>query len=451
MNSNVNIISSDHQNDDAEVFDQQPVEVAAPAVRARREVYPLDGCLHIYLRNDEFHRALSRDFRVFPDEDVYEENCLMENYLTTRHRHEVVGLTTSSLAQIVRAPTISWKLKRLISSEDINLAYDHARAYFDGQRIPFSVWAKRASLRGLPFVSVYGVPYVDNLEDGESGYHRESNLHVGRRYSARIAEDPRLGPFVSARRKFVHTNLLCAVANGLGWCTEFTTAFFTLVARALIDVHLFIRDGDNWDDRTRYVVEDLQTLQYVLYEYRTKPENSFIGDLFVAQALGRWLKIAFDIDIFIITPMGCASSVLTMHDNVVILSFEPTSRMWSVWCRRNAPYMDFENFETMTFRVTIQEWECLVRSWPRTPDKCLGDDEISKWRQYNGYKYSCPAYDWTQVFISPDSGRWVAWMAVQFPLLESEFPDIDQEHYGVLEEIQFPGMFKRICVNVNVV
>lgn len=438
MNAHVHVIAQDRQNGDMDIVDHRIDESSFPIL----VLNPLELSVLTFHRNEGFQIELLRGFRVFLDESALQGQVHFVQVSPYRRlRHEVEGLTTSPLAQIVRAPRLEWQV---LSSEDKYITYEVARAFLDDQPIPLEVTAMRASLGGLPYVSAHGVSYVDNCQDGESGYNRESNLQVGRLYSDRVIRDSRLGRFVSSRRMTSHSNLLRGLASGLGWCVEFTGIFFTLMARALIDLNRFIRDQDREDDYVEYILEDLQALQIVIKEYKTSSSASFIGDLHVAQSFGRWLKILYDIDIFIITPLGCASMVQYMHDDVVILAWEPTSRMWTAWSRKHAPFMEGLN---MYWSVTIPEWECFVRTWSRDHDEAVGTSEITYWRTERDGLYSCPSYAWNRVYVSPASGRWVSWLAELFPLLGNVLPTIGIHYFDTQKDFIFSGKFYDLYAN----
>ena len=400
-------------------------------------------------RNLMFQRKLAFDFRVYLSEDAEQEPVDFDQAnLLSRPNDEVVKVTTSPLAQVIFEPDITW---RPVVSHGQAL-YEVAEAKVD--EIPRSLYdtALFASLRGLPFVSPHGVGYVDNLEDGEAGHSLSANLAVGHGYASLVISDARFSFLSSASRKqVVHTNLINAVMSGLGWHRNLKSLFVTQLRLALINIQTVILQSEEWQSwfyAARYIMEDLNALLTLLFETRESLEDQFIGDLFMAQALARWLHIIYGINVCLITPAGSASTHSIITDSTVVLAWEPASRTWVSWSRSRAPSM---TKDMMSTSVVIPEWENAVADAMRghvrnlTETFTIDHNIFRLWREDHHFVFSCPQRQWLNVFVPEGLVPWFRWVNE-----DDVYPHLNLANvlYSRQFNLKFPGncvIFISVC------
>jgi hypothetical protein len=116
-----------------------------------------------------------------------------------------------------------------------------------------------SSLQGFPFVSAYGVLFVENVDDGEAGYNRSSNVSVGYFYASDVEVDPRFAFVLHSRRREVHTSLLDAIKSGLGWFS-LKLQLLDQFRYALMHLQITMRTSSSaviYRDSVEYIIENI--------------------------------------------------------------------------------------------------------------------------------------------------------------------------------------------------
>jgi hypothetical protein len=238
---------------------------------------------------------------------------------------DVKNLTTSVSGRII--PTLSLVWTKIVPS--LFTEFDTLEA---SAAPPLAYFAFYSELLGLPFVSPCGVPYVNNWDEGQAGAHYTANMHAGNVYRTYIAKHPRFRRMAESRLDdtTVHSNLFHAVAYGLGWIgnndEHFLNSLMDTVFNCIhiLDVPVFYRGAP--DGFRKFLKDDLTSLYTIMSAVDGAVDEDFVGDIHLAQALFRWLKVIFEVDFCLVTPFGSAATCKFIMDSTVVISWEPASR-----------------------------------------------------------------------------------------------------------------------------
>ena len=383
--------------------------------------------------NSAFQRDLDRQFRLFLDDQAVQNDELflsVDPYCYKRV--ETQGYTTSPLGQIVRAPTITWRQ----TDRPAGLPRRFATISVDAEEHDLSLIASRASLQCLPYVSPYAVYHVDNVDDGESGRHRTDNMRAGDNYGRKVENDIVVHRLLRGRFRSVHSNLFVALAAGLNWNNDQRVHLmrdFRMSLNHMIRHMTYKPEEGEW---AKYISDDGLSLFFTIYECENSEDSDFIGDVHLAQAFGRWLKVIYGIELCIITPLGSACTNSFISVTTVVLAWEPASRSWNVWSREGPVMDDNMCHEAMT----VCGWEFYTRDI-LICGHVSNDEDFYTWLRRVRSIPSIRHTLWRNVFVSEASDRWIRHVETHFTSMGGNYLPrvVDSSWCNTAQDLLFEG------------
>jgi hypothetical protein len=90
----------------------------------------------------------------------------------------------------------------------------------------------------------------------------------------------------------------------------------------------------------KFIQDDIAALLMIATELTRCNDTHFVGDPYLAQALFRWMAVMFEARLCLLTPLGAASTHISIDEHTVVMAWEPASRTWCVF-PRSGPRLTF--------------------------------------------------------------------------------------------------------------